>query len=154
MSGARRAPVSGGQAVKMRAHKIGTTRRTPATARRTPLPLSLHSRHPRTPVRVAARLWRMARRVAAILMLLAVTASSQRTAHLPRPELERPGAGAAEGALGASSALFDTVAVGSRAPLPPSISPGAAFLFKPSASATTVSGGAFTPDVRGDYVLQ
>jgi polygalacturonase len=90
----------------------------------------------------------------ALLALLSISvSSSQRTAHLPRPELERPGAGAAEGPIGATSALFDTVSVGTRAPLPPTVPAGASFLFTPKGSSATVANGAFTPDVCGDYVL-
>ena len=85
-----------------------------------------------------------------LALALVVAASSLRTAHLPRAELERAGAGAAEGALGASSALYDTVAVRATAALPAAVAANAAFLFTPKGSAAVVAGAAFTPDVRGD----
>ena len=78
-------------------------------------------------------------------------AAAQRTAHLPRPELERPGRGAAEAPIDASSALFDTLEAGARASVPAAALP--ALAFRPKASAAVVSGSSFVADVRGDYVL-
>jgi hypothetical protein len=88
-----------------------------------------------------------------LLIITSVLSIDMRVSHLPRPEFERPGIGAAE-SFGVTSALFNTISRGSIALLPSSINLNVStFVYKPKGSSAYVSNGEFSADIRGDYVL-
>ena len=91
------------------------------------------------------------RRLAASILAGASLAHALRTVRLPRAPLTRGARGAAELDPNSSVLLWDTVRVGARVVLPHGA--GDALVFKPLGSSATVRGGAFTPDVSGDYVV-
>lgn len=76
-------------------------------------------------------------------------------AHRASPAPRRPGPGVAEGPVGASSALFDTLVAGSRVSVPVNVPASATFLFAPKSSSVIFNPASsdFIADTLGDFVL-